>query len=225
MKDKFNVVITVDDIHPEPNWGMPGDVAVSYMENLWEEFGCKFVLFVPSNYHGRYPLSEHPEWIDFWKSKQWIELSAHGHFHSCRQTNIGECEFLELDYSESMKRIQSIKTEWDAVKVHPKGFRLPGWLCTRSAAHALGGQFSYIAAHAEHNIGISFADAKVFFGHDGIDDCGITQRDGTIVFQSHIAGEHNDNRWNRENYDNFRMLIQSLKDDYILEFKTFSELL
>ena len=92
-----NVVIAIDDLHPEQGWGCEGDESVSYLEELNKEFGCKFTLFIPSNYHGKYPLSQHKDWVDFWKSKGWIELAAHGHYHSCKRDDIGECEFFELD--------------------------------------------------------------------------------------------------------------------------------
>ena len=38
--------------------------------------------------------------INFWKKKDWVELAAHGHYHACKRTDIGECEFFELDTTE-----------------------------------------------------------------------------------------------------------------------------
>ena len=97
------VFIAIDDLHPEPGWGCPGDIQTAYLENLWEEFGCKFTLFVPSNYHGHWPISQYKDWVEFWKSKEWIELAAHGHFHACGRTDIGECEFLEMETDQQVK--------------------------------------------------------------------------------------------------------------------------
>ena len=44
------------------------------------------------------------------------------------------------------------------------------------------------------------------------------------MFQSHIAGEHNDNVWNEQNYKQLRMSLQHLVKLYNTEFKTMSEL-
>ena len=46
-----NVTISIDDLHPEQGWGCEGDESVGYLEELNKEFGCKFNLFIPSNYH------------------------------------------------------------------------------------------------------------------------------------------------------------------------------
>ena len=94
---KKNVTISIDDLHPKKDWGCDGDLSVAFLKNLWKEFGCKFTLFIPSNYHGKYPLSKHKDWVDFWRNQEWVELAAHGHFHLCERDDIGECEFFELD--------------------------------------------------------------------------------------------------------------------------------
>jgi len=84
---KKNVTISIDDLHPEKGWGCYGDKSVAYLKNLWEEFGCKFTLFIPSNYHGEYPLSEHKDWVNYWLEQEWVELAAHGHYHQCQRTD------------------------------------------------------------------------------------------------------------------------------------------
>ena len=65
----MDVIIAIDDLHPEKGWGCDGDESVAYLESLNSNLGCKFNLFVPSNYHKKYPLSEHREWVDFWYEK------------------------------------------------------------------------------------------------------------------------------------------------------------
>ena len=52
-----NVVVAIDDIHPEQGWGVEGDVQVEYLQKLNEKYGVKFNLFVPSNYHGHFPIT------------------------------------------------------------------------------------------------------------------------------------------------------------------------
>ena len=222
-----NVTISIDDLHPEQGWGCDGDISVAYLKNLWEEFGCKFTLFVPSNYHGKYPLSKHKEWVDFWKRKPWVELAAHGHYHKCESEGIGECEFFELDTEDkALQRIGACLAEWESAGYRPKGWRNPGWLAHPNAIKVLGNYFSYSAIHQEHNRGIPWK-CKTFTGEDGIhktDSINIWNKN-TFMFQSHIAGSTNDNNWTKENYENFRNIIFYLKENYELEFKLLKELL
>ena len=140
--EKVNVTISIDDLHPEEGWGCYGDKSVAYLKNLWEEFGCKFTLFVPSNYHGKYPLSEHKDWVNYWLEQEWVELAAHGHFHQCERQDIGECEFFELDTEEkALQRINDCLLEWDKVGLKPKGWRNPGWLAHSDSIKVLGKYF------------------------------------------------------------------------------------
>ena len=223
----YNVTISIDDLHPEPGWGCDGDLSVAYLKNLWEEFGCKFTLFVPSNYHGKYPLSKHKDWVDFWLNQEWVELAAHGHFHQCEREGIGECEFFELDTEDkALERIGASLSEWESVGYKPKGWRNPGWLAHPNAVKVLGHYFDYAAIHQEHNRGLPWK-CKTFVGEDGIhktDSINIWN-DNTFMFQSHIAGDWNDNVWNEENYENFRNVLEYLRKSYILKYKTIGELI
>ena len=66
----MEVTIAIDDIHPEIGWGLQGDTCMEYLDELNKEFGAKFTLFIPSNYHNNFPLSDHKEWIDWVKIKR-----------------------------------------------------------------------------------------------------------------------------------------------------------
>ena len=44
------------------------------------------------------------------------------------------------------------------------------------------------------------------------------------MFQSHIAGDWNDNIWNQENYENFRNILEYLSKSYKLNYITLGEL-
>jgi hypothetical protein len=194
-----------------------------------EEFGCKFVQFIPSNYHGKYPLSKHKKWIDYWKSLKWIELAAHGHYHDCRKGGPGECEMTEHDYHSACKRLDECLAEWDKVNIKPKGWRMPGWLGSQGSFDAVADKFDYMAIHEFHNNGMLIKNnIKVFQGADGIhkDDCNVNiWNDNTIMFQSHINGPTNDNNWNQENYKNFRDILIFFKENYKIKFKLLKELL
>ena len=222
---KKNVTISIDDIHPEKEWGCEGDQSVEYLQELNNEFGCKFTLFIPSNYHNKYPISKHVDWINFWKEKDWVELAAHGHYHACERADMGECEFFELDTQEKTKnRIEQCISEWKAVEYIPRGWRNPGWLAHPEAIKVLGKHFDYVALHDEHNHNIQW-NCKMIFGHDGINEIeSIKTYNDTFMFQSHIAGDWNDNVWNDDNYENFKSIIIYLSENYSLQFKTLGEL-
>jgi len=220
-----NVTISIDDLHPEQGWGCEGDESVGYLEELNKEFGCKFNLFIPSNYHYKYPLSKHKDWVEFWRGKNWVELSAHGHYHKCERTDIGECEFFELDYNKAINRISESMNEWDSCDYTPKGFRMPGWLCNQESGRAIGEKYSYVAIHSHLNDNVNFG-TKTIKGEDGIhktESINIWNKN-TFMFQSHIAGKTNDNNWTRENYENFRQILTFLKDNYKVQFKLLKEL-
>tara|TARA_R100001015_G_C4631256_1_gene193616 strand:+ start:1303 stop:1971 length:669 start_codon:yes stop_codon:yes gene_type:complete len=222
----MEVIIAIDDLHPQKDWGCEGDDCVGYLEELNKEFGCKFTLFIPSNYHRKYPLSEHTDWVDFWKNKNWVELAAHGHYHQCERDDIGECEFFELDTEEkALQRISDCLLEWEKVGIKPKGWRNPGWLAHPNAIKALGSHFDYSAIHEEHNHGIKW-DCKTFIGCDGINETDSIQLyNDKFMFQSHIAGDWNDNVWNEKNYENFRNVLEYLQKSYKLNYITLGELI
>ena len=224
MSSNFNITIAIDDIHPEKGWGLPGDDCMEYLEDLNINFDAKFTLFIPSNYHKQYPLSEHKDWIDWLKSKGYFELAAHGHYHMCERNDIGECEFFELDTEDKVQsRINLMMTEWGKVGHNPVGWRNPGWLAHPEAVKCLGPYFKYSAVHYEHNRNLQW-DCKMIFGHDGIHETNINLHDERIMFQSHIAGDWNDNCWNKENYEQVRLSLSYLLKSYNLKFKTLNEL-
>ena len=219
-----DVVIAIDDLHPEEGWGCEGDESVGYLEELNKEFGCKFTLFIPSNYHGNYPLSKHKDWVDFWKKKDWVELAAHGHFHKCEKEGIGECEFFELDtYEKAIERVMAVINEWFKVQHKCDGWRNQGWLAHPEAIKVLGNHFKYAALHEEHNHGQQWS-CEMFFGCDGIHETeNLNLYNNKFIFQSHIAGDWNDNIWNKDNYENFRNILKYLSEQYKLEYKTFNQ--
>jgi len=69
----YNLVVAIDDLHPQKGWGCEGDVQVDYLKSLNDEFGVKFTLFCPSNYHRQYELTK--DWVDFWLQYDWVELA------------------------------------------------------------------------------------------------------------------------------------------------------
>lgn len=222
----LNVVICIDDVHPQKEWRIHDDSTESILQSLNDEYGVKFNLFIPSYYHSQTPLRLYRDWVKWLLDKGYFELCAHGHYHDCRNKQLGEQEFLELDYTEAKDRVDLILDEWDKLGLRPKGFRMPGWGCTQGSADAVGESFEYVAAHRDINFNVNFP-TKTFFGCDGIhstDDIHI-QNDNLIVFQSHICGQWNKNLWTDHNLYNFRQILDYLKSEYTINFTTFDRLI
>ena len=221
---KNNVVIAIDDVHPEKDWGIEGDVQIEYLKSLNEKYGCKFNLFIPSNYHDKYPLTK--EFVDFWKQYDWIEMSNHGHYHACKNDGIGEMEFYELTTGEANQRIQESLSLWEECGYKPHGFRAPGWGLTQDTANVVSSYFQWIAGHEEINKDIVWpSDTKFFVGCDGINEPdSLSLYGNTFMFQSHINGTHNDNVWTEENYLHFERVLDYLLSQYKLQFLTISEI-
>ena len=221
--NNIKLTISIDDIHPEKGWGVEGDECMYYLDELNKEFGAKFTLFIPSNYHHKAKLSENKDWIDWLKSKGYFELAAHGHYHQCERQGIGECEFAELDTIDKVEdRLNKCITEWNAVDHKPLGWRNPGWIATYKAVEVLGKAFDWSAIHYQHNMNFKWA-CHTFYGADGIHETDISiHNNDMIMFQSHIAGEWNDNIWNEANYNQMRLSLKELSKQDIV-YKTLSE--
>jgi len=212
----LNLTVAIDDIHPEKGWGLPGDECMYYLDSLNKEFGTKFTLFIPSNYHRQFPISQHKDWIDWLKSLGYFELAAHGHYHETSNKQIwGECEFAEIrTVEECSERMKLLWDEWYAVNHIPVGWRNPGWLAQRHCVDVIGPMFKYAAVHYEHNHNFLW-NCKMLFGHDGIHETDIKiHNNDTLMFQSHIAGDWNKNVWNEENYKQFQSSLKFLFSSY-----------
>lgn len=223
----LNLTVAIDDIHPEIGWGLPGDECMYYLHELNKEFGIKFTLFIPSNYHKQYPISDHKDWIDWLQSLGYFELAAHGHYHQTSNKDIwGEMEFAELQNpSQITDRILLMQNEWNAVGVSPIGWRNPGWICSPQSQEQLKHIFKYAAVHYEHNHGLDWGNCKMIYGHDGIHETNINIHvNNTLMFQSHIAGNWNKNVWNNENYQQFRYSLLSIYEQYNINNLFISEL-
>lgn len=222
----MRITIAIDDVCPKPGYRIVQEQTGEWLHQLNEEFGAKFTLFIPSNYHGEYPISRYLSWIDCLLTTSYFELAAHGHFHiTSDRLKYGECEFINLNEGDTKRRLDDLFIEWMAVQYLPKGWRSPGWLTSPEAAKVIGRNFYYIAAHSEHNLGIDWGtEPCVFYGHDGIHQNNIGIHNGDmIMFQSHIAGKHNHNVWSEDNFLQLRESLRFLTENYECEFKTLDE--
>ena len=235
----LKIAISIDDVNPKSGWQILGTPVEGWLRSLNEKYGAKFTAFVPSNYHGEYPLSQHKEWIQELNCIEWIELAAHGHFHMTSDPNrFGECEFAEIFlYKDVALRLYSMWAEWIQCDILPNGWKSPGWLCSDGAQSCVDhtmkieglGQgeynFDYVSLHYDHNRGMNW-NCKAFFGHDGIQQTDISiHNNDMIMLTSHIAGDWNDNVWNEQNYEQLCNSLDYLTNNYQCEFKTLKECL
>lgn len=229
----MTITISCDDVHPQAGWRILGDKTEQWFRTLNEEFGCKFSLFVPACYHYQYPLSGYTRWVEELRSIDWLELAAHGYGHTTSMpSKFGECEFFEIDSPSAARTVlNGIAAEWSDCDIAVKdlGWRNPGWLCTEVSKKEIENTFKYAAIHYEHNRGLQW-NIPTLFGHDGIQQENINihnvsdkHPDGMIMYTSHIAGSWNHNVWNQTNYEQLRLSLSHLVEQYQCEFKTLSE--
>lgn len=230
--------IAIDDCNPLKGYRILGEKPEKWLRELNERFGAKFTLFIPSNFHNQAKLSENKEWVKELNSIPYFELAAHGFYHDTSdRSKWGECEFFEIKGIDvALERVQMIYDEWNACGLgfEKLGWRSPGWLTSESSKHVIERNFKYAAIHYEHNQGMDWI-CKTFFGHDGIDKTEIGIHNihyldpenpvGTVMFQSHIAGNHNDNVWNQLNLDQLRLSLEHLIQTQNCQFKTLKECL
>ncbi len=223
--------IAVDDVNPKKGYRLLGEPAEGWMRQLNEEFGCRFTLFIPSCYHKLYPLSQNKEWVTELASINWLELAAHGHYHMTSDPQrLGECEFAELRNGNDIndRLILELEREWIesiGVELHELGWRSPGWLCSEMSKNYIERYFKYAAIHYEHNHGMTWK-CKTFFGHDGIQQENISIHNKDIImYQSHIAGNHNHNVWNQHNYEQLHLSLTHLFEQYEVTPKLLKECL
>ena len=86
--DKLNVIVCVDDVHPEKGWGCSDDIQTHLISELNKEYGVQFTLFIPSNYHSKYPLSENKDWEPNWRPIMKSMVKSIGKLKSNLRSNL-----------------------------------------------------------------------------------------------------------------------------------------
>lgn len=219
----------MDDVHPAKNWRILGDKLENWFKILYDDYGIKTTCFVPSNYHAQFPLSEHKEWVKELSSVPYFSLEAHGHYHlTTNPKQFGECEFFELvEPFQIVERLNLLKTEWEqcGFDISQLGWRSPGWLCSENSKVQIEKTFKFAAIHYEHNLNYKW-NCKTFFGHDGIQQEHISiHNDNQIMYTSHIAGNWNHNVWNEQNFEQLRISLSHLFENYQITPKFLKECL
>ncbi len=218
----MNLTIAIDDVNPLKDWRILGDKTEKYLFDLNKKYGVKYTLFIPTNYHNESKISDNKQWVKELIDTNIFELAGHGHFHQTSDKNkYGEMEFVDMNESECIERIQMMMGEWESVGYKPLGWRNPGWMCQPYCVPHLSKEFEYAALHKEHNRN-NVWDLEMLFGADGIHQTDIKLHNGDIAFHSHICGDWNDNVWNEENYQQLDLSLGHLFENYEITPTTLS---
>lgn len=225
----LKINIACDDTNPSPQYRVLGTPVETWMSSLNEEFGVVFDIFIPSCWHKEWPITAHKQWIAELTDVKYLSINCHGHYHMTgNPMNYGECEWFELQDTQQIKeRIDMMRNEWGecGFNLSEMGHRNPGWLCSPESKNELEREFKYVALHYEHNNNLKWK-CRTFFGHDGIQQENISiHNNDMIMFQSHVAGKHNHNVWNQQNYEQLRLSLTHLFENYQIEPKFLKECL
>lgn len=213
----YKLNISIDDVNPKKGWRILGEPTEDYLRKLYDTFGAKTTLFIPSNHHGDSPISEHQGWIDELRSLPYIELAAHGHYHNTTNSLAwGECEFAEINSIESAKtRIQLLLQEWMGVNYIPHVWKSPGWLASRQSVQVLDQYFKYAVIHPQHNQNLMWK-CKVINSTDYFPPNSFPGTSTNLFILSHIHGKH-DNTWNENFYSYTNTLLTQLHEHITLK--------
>jgi hypothetical protein len=113
---------------------------------------AKAALLVVPNFHGAWPLEEHPAFADRLRALQAAghEILLHGFFHEARAevrgvrsfiaqrvASAGEAEFADLDRDEGERRMDEGFAVLEAIGLRASGFVAPAWQMARWVLPAL----------------------------------------------------------------------------------------
>ncbi|MDZ7632797.1 MAG: polysaccharide deacetylase family protein [Gemmatimonadaceae bacterium] len=163
----MSVLLSIHDVTPA--WR-------SQVEVLWQlcrERGATPALLVVPNWHGDWPLREHPAYVQWIRARaaEGAEVFLHGERHdevgltrswrdaqrAFGKTN-REGEFLTLDHDAASERIARGMALLAALQLAPIGFVPPAWLC-RPGTHT---------ACAAHGLRILEDDAAIYLTQAGV---------------------------------------------------------
>jgi peptidoglycan/xylan/chitin deacetylase (PgdA/CDA1 family) len=205
--------ISADDVRPEPGFGRERrEGPLGLLLRLYEEFGCKATLFVPTDWQGRLPLSEHLDWLGWLLEQPGFEVACHGHLHAIGRgsPDPGELRGAGPQAVESVVS-QSLEV-FQAAGHRPLGFKAPGWFLEPSAYSVLDRHFGYVADHViGTEVGRLRGGRLLRFPYlFTIDVMGPWPEEGLTALQSHIAAEGTiTNAWTPWHYARVREFVRT----------------
>ncbi len=215
---RTSLIISVDDIRPEAGRGLELESGpVAMLRDLHAEFGCKFTLFMPTNYYGRADLRDHHAWFRSLLDLDIFEVACHGHHHWNLAQGRGDMEY-STDTPDEVRGslLRSIAT-FQALGYSPKGVKPPGWGYNPEALVEFASAFEYLA---DHVVGTDWQPSSIpdfrrlpytRCIHEPLDDLA-SLHEPLIVLHSHLSGEggKHQNGWDLENFTNVRRFLAKL---------------
>ncbi|HEY1956539.1 MAG TPA: polysaccharide deacetylase family protein [Polyangiaceae bacterium] len=128
-----------------------------------ERVGARAALLVVPNFHGEWPLADHPRFVDRLRelASRGHEILLHGFFHRAsgegrglrsafaqRVASAGEAEFADLARDEGERRLDDGASALRALELPIAGFVAPAWSMARWVVPALASRgFRYAEDH------------------------------------------------------------------------------
>jgi|GEM_PF-6553342 predicted deacetylase len=133
----MSLVISVDDVCPNPRYGTPENIML--LERLAQKHkNLKITLFVVPNmkYNLRfgfarnpYRLDKHKNWCRWINERKCFELAVHGYTHSSKHKFLEAAEFNCLNQKNAENKLLKAEKVLNKSGLHfVKGFRQPGWI-------------------------------------------------------------------------------------------------
>ena len=209
----FTCTISVDDVRPAPGFGGERERGpLCFLLRLYEEFGCKSTLFVPTNWQGQWPVSQHLDWLGWLRDQPCFEIACHGDLHATAVGNSDPGEFRGLTPDALEEVIGRSLEVFVKIGYRPSGVKAPGWLMEPSAYGVFVRWFDYVADHVQGTElsrleGQSLVRVPYLYT---IDELGVWPESGSVVLQSHAAPEgRTTNGWTEPVYERVRAFIRT----------------
>lgn len=212
----MKIVIDVDDFHPEKGYGLY-DRELCFMDDLHEQFGCKFTLFTPTNWHDEYDITHYTRWFKEISMRPWYEIGAHGILHSAPDGSSREFLFTTPDQLEA-KCVQ-MKETFESLDYEVKGVRPPGWDMIPEAKDIFAEHFDYMATHHIGHEPVKYKDTwDVPYSYCIHDNFNLKSVESdTVILHAHANPKSGDNGWDVRLYQKIRDDLRTRDDlEYVL---------
>ena len=213
----MSVLLSIHDVTPA--W----KEQVEALWSLCRERGATPALLVVPNWHGTWPLREHPQYVAWVQERaaDGSEIFLHGERHdevgltrgwrdsqrAFGKTN-REGEFLTLDHDAAAERIGRGVALFDTLGLHPIGFVPPAWLC-RHGTHT---------ACAAHGLHLLEDDAAIYLTHTGQRiPSHVLRWSGRTDFRARGSAVQAAWRWRTQQQEpNFRIALHPLDLEHVI---------
>ena len=208
----MKLVIDVDDVHPEKGYGY-NDKEIQYLDKLHDEFGCRFTLFMPINWHNKFDITENRSWFLELVDRGYFEIAAHGVTHT--GVDGSAREFLNTSEVILAAKLLMITECFDELDYSPSGIKPPGWDSIPEAANLFCEFFDYFCTDFRGHSPVKYNDSYnipyTYSIHESYDLKNYNQ--DIVILHSHINEICGDNGWNSKLYEKVRSDLSNVEFD------------